>query len=268
MRGAHVIAHRTSHLCPWLASSMRYLLLSDIHGNFDALETVLHEAAVAGYDRVLVLGDLVGYGAQPNEVVERVRALDPAAIIRGNHDKAAAGLEHAEGFNPVAQQAAEWTYRALTDENRMYLATRPAGPVMVDAHTEICHGSPADEDSYITSELAALRALKEAERPVCFYGHTHVPVAFRLTDTGFDQVLGGPDGREDVRIAPGVRYLINPGSVGQPRDGDPRAAFATFDVDARVVTLYRAAYPVERAQQKIIEAGLPRVLASRLAIGR
>ena len=247
---------------------MRYLILSDIHGNLDALEAVLDRAAAIGYDRMLVLGDLVGYGAQPNEVVERVRALQPLAIIRGNHDKVAAGLEPAEGFNPVAHQAAEWTSQALTPENKRYLATLPAGPVLVDADTEICHGSPGDEDAYITSELAAMRALTQAERPVCFYGHTHIPLAFCLSDTGFDLVAQGDNDEQPLRLARGVRYLINPGSVGQPRDGDPRAAFATFERDSRVVTLYRVVYPVERAQQKILEAGLPRGLATRLGVGR
>ncbi len=247
---------------------MRYLILSDIHANFDALEAVLDKAATVGHDRALVLGDLVGYGAQPNEVVDRVRALNPLAIIRGNHDKVASGLEDPEGFNPIAQQAAEWTYKTLTPENRTYLSTRPQGPILVDLQTEICHGSPDDEDAYITSEVAALRALKQAERPVCFYGHTHVPVVFCLTDTGFDLVAQAEEAEQSVTLARGLQYLVNPGSVGQPRDGDPRAAFAIFNQEQRVLTLYRVEYAVERAQQRIIDAGLPRMLATRLAVGR
>src|SRR5512133_2958161 len=112
---------------------MRYLILSDIHANLDALEAVLLQATQIGYDRLLVLGDLVGYGGQPNEVVDRIRALSPFAIIRGNHDRVASGAEDAEGFNPIAQEAAEWTYRALTPENRAYLLSCPPGPVFVDA---------------------------------------------------------------------------------------------------------------------------------------
>ena len=247
---------------------MRYLILSDIHANLDALQAVLQDAGRVGYDRALVLGDLVGYGAEPNEVVDRIRALDPLAIIRGNHDKVASGVEEAEGFNPIAQEAVEWTHRTLTPDNRTYLASLPPGPILVDAETEICHGSPGDEDMYITSEMAALRALKQSERPACFYGHTHVPVAFRLTDTGFDLVAGGSEGEQRLRIDRGMQYLINPGSVGQPRDGDPRAAFAVFEPDAALVVLYRTPYPVERAQQKIVEAGLPQTLARRLALGR
>jgi predicted phosphodiesterase len=247
---------------------MRYLILSDIHANLDALEAVLEQAGRIGYERLLVLGDLVGYGGQPNDVVDRVRALQPYAIIRGNHDRVASGEEDAEGFNPIAQEAAEWTYRALTPDNRAYLSACPPGPVFVDAATEICHGSPGDEDTYIASELAALHALKEAERPVCFYGHTHIPVAFCLTDTGFELIPPEADGEQAISIERGRQYLINPGSVGQPRDGDPRAAFATFDPESRIVHLYRTVYPVERAQEKIIQAGLPEALARRLAIGR
>ncbi len=247
---------------------MRYLVLSDIHANFDALQAVLLKAEEIGYDRLLVLGDLVGYCAQPNEVVDRIRSLDPFAIIRGNHDKVAAGLDDAEGFNPIAQQAAEWTYRVLTPDNRQYLATRPPGPMLVNAETEICHGSPDDEDAYITSELAALRALKQAMRPVCFYGHTHIPVVFQLTETGFDLLAGASEAEQAVTIARGSQYLINPGSVGQPRDGDPRAAFATFEPDSGIVVLYRTPYPLDRAQEKIIAAGLPQTLARRLVLGR
>ena len=247
---------------------MRYLILSDIHANLDALEEVLLRATAIGYDRLLVLGDLVGYGGQPNEVVERIRSLAPFSIIRGNHDRVAAGVEDAEGFNPIAQEAAEWTLRTLTPENRAYLSSCPPGPVFVDAVTEICHGSPDDEDVYITSELAALHALKEAQRPVCFYGHTHIPAAFRLTDTAFDLIPPESDEEQKIEIERGCQYLINPGSVGQPRDGDPRAAFAMFEPESAVVELYRIAYPVERAQEKILKAGLPQALARRLAIGR
>ncbi len=247
---------------------MRYLVISDIHANLDALDAVLAAAADARYERVLVLGDLVGYGAQPNEVIERVRSLEPFAIIRGNHDKVAAGLEESEGFNPIAQEAASWTYATLTPENRAYLAACPIGPILVDPEIEICHGSPADEDVYITSDLAALRALHQSERPVCFYGHTHIPVAFKMTETEFE-IIGRPeDSQDDIVLEGGARYLINPGSVGQPRDGDPRAAFAVLDTDSHVVSRYRTGYAVELAQQRILESGLPATLARRLALGR
>jgi len=247
---------------------MRYLILSDIHGNLDALETVLGRASEVGYDRTLVLGDLVGYGAEPNEVVDRVLGLAPFAIIRGNHDKVACGLEDSDGFNPVAQQAVAWTYYALTPANRDYLAALPIGPVYVDADLEICHGSPEDEDAYITSEIAALRALRLSQRPVCLYGHTHVPLVFRLVGDEFEMVVHAQDEETHVTIEPEFRYLVNPGSVGQPRDGDPRAGFAVFDNASRDMSLYRVEYPVELAQRRIVEAGLPQALARRLALGR
>lgn len=247
---------------------MRYLIISDIHANFDALEAVLGAATAAGYDRLVVLGDLVGYGAQPNEVVECIRELEPFAIIRGNHDKVAAGLEESEGFNPIAQEAAAWTFQALTEENRRYLAECPAGPLLLDDGIEICHGSPGDEDAYITSEAGALLALRQAELPICFYGHTHIPVAFELTDDGFAWAPGTGDEDGEIELRADACYLINPGSVGQPRDGDSRAAFVIFDTDQATIVRHRVAYAVEQAQERIEQVGLPSALAKRLSLGR
>jgi diadenosine tetraphosphatase ApaH/serine/threonine PP2A family protein phosphatase len=230
---------------------------------------VLAAGRAARYDRLVVLGDLVGYCAQPNEVVERLRRLRPFAIIRGNHDKVACGLDDSENFNPVAQQSASWTYHALTEENRAYLESCPAGPLLIETGVEICHGSPTDEDAYITSEAGARRVLEGMQGRVCFYGHTHIPVVFRLSDQGFDWVAGADDeGITEVALEPGTRYLINPGSVGQPRDGDPRAAFAIFDTERQTVAEHRVAYTVEDAQNRIVVAGLPQALARRLALGR
>ena len=152
---------------------MRYLILADIHSNLEALEACLRDAATRSYDKVLVLGDVVGYGANPNEVVTQVQALEPVAIVRGNHDKIALGLEQAMGFHAAARAAAQWTFDTLTPEHRAWLATLPMGPIAVDDFVEICHGSPVDEDTYIFDELDALNGLKAATRPVCFYGHTH-----------------------------------------------------------------------------------------------
>ena len=135
---------------------MRYLVLSDIHANLEALEATL--AAAPPYDSTLVLGDLVGYGADPNAVIECVRRLEPAVIIRGNHDKVAAGLEGAEGFNQIAREAIEWTTAALTAENSAWLAALPQGPVVIDDTVEICHGSPFDEDMYVFDDLDAFGA--------------------------------------------------------------------------------------------------------------
>lgn len=246
---------------------MRYLVISDIHGNLEALDAVL--AVTAGrYDSVLVLGDLVGYGADPNGVVEKVRGLQPRAVIRGNHDKVASGLDDGESFNAVARSAVLWTFETLTPDNRAYLAALPTGPLDIDERVEICHGTPFDEDAYLFDELDALRALEASSRPVCLFGHTHVAVAFRFADEL--EIVAGPGDTAGARIefAPDARYLINAGSVGQPRDGDPRAGAAILDVDGRVIELLRVPYPIEEAQRKIRQAGLPEILAKRLSLGR
>ena len=246
---------------------MRYLVLSDIHANLEALAAVLDTPAAVSCDRVLVLGDLVGYGADPNAVVDRVRALRIAAVIRGNHDKAACGLDDGTSFNQVARFAAVWTGETLTGDNRQYLRDLPAGPVVVDEHVEICHGAPFDEDHYIFDASDARRALDAARRPLCLFGHTHLPVVF----FGVRGDIGGrvpEDAEHAVEITAGTSLLVNVGSVGQPRDGDPRAGYAVYDDAGPSLTLYRLTYPVEIAQRKIVAAGLPHALANRLAIGR
>src|SRR5262249_25209311 len=247
---------------------MRYLVLTDIHANLEALDACLGDAAARKYDQTLVLGDLVGYGADPNAVIERVRQLAPVAIVRGNHDKVACGLEQADGFNSVARSAARWTYDALTTEDRSWLASLPRGPHNVDELVEICHGSPSDEDAYIFDELDAARALKASARPLCLFGHTHYAAVFELALDGLDSPTLGTSTEYRVSIAGGSKHLINPGSVGQPRDGDARAAYGIVDEDARRVELFRLDYPIEEAQMKIVRAGLPEVLAQRLAVGR
>jgi diadenosine tetraphosphatase ApaH/serine/threonine PP2A family protein phosphatase len=247
---------------------MRYLVISDIHANLEAYDTVMDAARALGWDRVVVLGDLVGYGGDPNAIVDRVRALAPHALIRGNHDKVGSGIETAEGFNAVARSAIRWTYETLTEDNRAWLAALPAGPVEVDAAFEICHGTPFDEDAYVFDDLDALRALHAARRPLCLFGHTHVQVGYSLAQNQFAVETNGDARPHDVVLKAGTRYLINPGSVGQPRDGDPRAGFALVDADRQVVTIHRIAYPVERAQARISEQGLPEILAERLAVGR
>src|SRR5687767_8074404 len=145
-------------------------------------------AAAGQWDRALVLGDLVGYGADPNAIIERVRALPNATVIRGNHDKVGAGLEDVEGFNHLARQAIHWTRTELTPENRDWLAALPQGPVVIDDTVEICHGTPFDEDVYVFDDLDALRALRAAQRPLCLFGHTHVPAVFTLADGNLDSL--------------------------------------------------------------------------------
>jgi predicted phosphodiesterase len=249
---------------------MRYLILSDIHANLDAFDTVL-EHATGRWDRVLVLGDLVGYGAEPNAVVDRVKELQPDAVIRGNHDKAACGIDDGSQFNHVARMAARWTSEQLTPENREYLRTLPMGPLQIDALTEICHGTPFDEDHYIFDGNDANMALHSASRPLCLYGHTHLPAIFKVVDhdmASFEGDAPDPDREVVVPLQRGTQYLINAGSIGQPRDGDPRAGYGVLDDEAREVRLYRVPYPIPSAQRKILAAGLPASLANRLALGR
>jgi diadenosine tetraphosphatase ApaH/serine/threonine PP2A family protein phosphatase len=246
---------------------LRYLIIADVHANLEALETVL-TAAAGTWDRALVLGDMVGYGASPNEVVDAIRALDPAAIIRGNHDKAACGLEDGSNFNHVARAAANWTSEILTPDNRAYLRALPSGPTAIDRRVEICHGAPFDEDHYIFDADDALRALATTSRPLCLFGHTHLPVVFHYENEMFDGYVPDVNDQHALALQPESQYLVNVGSVGQPRDGDPRAAYGIYDDEATTIFLHRVSYPVDRAQRRILTAGLPASLANRLAVGR
>jgi diadenosine tetraphosphatase ApaH/serine/threonine PP2A family protein phosphatase len=248
---------------------MRYLILTDIHANLEALDACLADARKRRFDETLVLGDLVGYGGDPNEVVDRIIALEPLAIVRGNHDKVACGLEQADGFNSVARSAAMWTLEVLTPAHRQWLAALPEGPRVVDDLVEICHGSPFDEDAYIFDELDAVRALKVSTRPLCLFGHTHYPVTFEWSEAdAVDTVGPATEAESALALKARSKYLLNPGSVGQPRDGDPRAAYAIVDVKKKCVELIRVMYPIQEAQSKVARAGLPEVLAHRLAVGR
>lgn len=247
---------------------MRYLVISDIHANLEAYDTVMTAAVPLNYHEVLVLGDLVGYGADPNGICERIRALAPRALIRGNHDKVGSGIESPEGFNAVARSAIRWTYDTLTAENRDWLAALPAGPAVVDELIEICHGTPFDEDTYVFDDLDALRAMHATRRPLCLFGHTHVQVGHYLSRDKFGLLTADDQRPLTLSLENGNAYLVNPGSVGQPRDGDPRAGFALVDTERKEVTIHRVEYPVAKAQARILEEGLPEVLAHRLALGR
>jgi diadenosine tetraphosphatase ApaH/serine/threonine PP2A family protein phosphatase len=246
---------------------MRYLVLSDVHANLEAL-TASVDAAAGEWDQALVLGDLVGYGADPNAVIDRIRQLPVAAIVRGNHDKVAAGLASVDSFNHVARQAIEWTTTVLTPANLQWLASMPQGPVAIDALTEICHGAPWDEDAYLFDERDVEQQARSSQnRPLCLFGHTHVPSIFRIEPT-VEAMLPVRGERCRIPIDPNARYLVNCGAVGQPRDSDPRAAFGLLDTSTRLLTIVRTPYDVATAQTKIMDAGLPPVLAQRLALGR
>ncbi len=247
---------------------MRYLVLTDIHANLEGLEACLADAQTHGYDATLVLGDIVGYGPDPNAVIDRIRELKPVSIVRGNHDKVAMGLHQAEGFHAVARAAATWMLTTLTAKNREWLVELPMGPAIIDGGIEICHGAPFDEDAYIFDELDARQALNTATEPVSFYGHTHYAIAFRLLGDTLDVVSPSPTGDTELLLDPAAKYMVNPGSVGQPRDGDPRAAYAIYDTTAQRINLRRVPYDIETTQTKMQNAGLPEPLSRRLSTGR
>jgi predicted phosphodiesterase len=247
---------------------MRFLVLSDIHANATALEASL--AAVDGrWERVVCLGDIVDYGPDPNEVTERVKALDPI-IIRGNHDKAVTGLIDLEGFNPLAQIAAQWTREHMEPANLNYVTEMAAGPVTVDSLT-LVHGAYQDEDEYVFVPMQAMSGLLESPTDVTFFGHTHYQGGFsyRAGQIGVIQLKPEPGPKfAALRLERGTRYLLNPGSIGQPRDGDPRAAFAIADMDHQVIEFWRVPYDIAAVQERMREAGLPGPLIDRLAAGR
>jgi predicted phosphodiesterase len=248
---------------------LRYLFLSDIHSNLEALERCL-EVAAGKYKEILCLGDLVGYGPDPNAAVERMRGL-ARIIIRGNHDKACSGLTDAAEFNPLARLGTDWTRNQLTPENIEFLRALPAGPVQIEWF-EAVHGAPIDEDEYILGPGQALPALRNLQAQAVFFGHTHYQGGFMLTAKGRFQSIRWSckdDGHTNtLPIEEGGRYLINPGSVGQPRDGDWRAGFAILDSTQNQVEYYRTPYDLPSTQKKMRQAGLPEPLVRRLEFGR
>ncbi len=250
---------------------MRYLILSDIHANLEALEAVLHHVRRKRYDRVLFLGDVVGYGASPNQVLAWLRSLGPGSSqVRGNHDRVCAGLDSGEYFNRYARQASRWTNERLEPRNLELLQGLPEGPLELSPSLAMCHGSPVDEDTYIFSSYDAQVALSAVSQQVVLFGHTHVPSMFilRRTPAGLTLRARLLSGRKlTVDLDPAERYLVNPGSVGQPRDRDPRASYAIYDEDQHRVHLYRVPYKVDAARHRIIQAGLPPVLGDRLLYG-
>lgn len=247
---------------------MRLLILSDIHANLTALEAAL--AAVKGrWERVVCLGDVVGYGPDPNEVVDRVRALG-ATTIRGNHDKASCGIDKADDFNPVARTAATWTREQLRPENLAWLQQLPGGPLETEG-VALIHGALKDEDEYVFAPAQALDGLLDSPTQVSFFGHTHFQGGFSFRDNKLAVIQlrpGAGAAFTALQIEAETRYLLNPGSVGQPRDGDARAAFAILDVGHKVVEFWRAPYDVEAVQKRMLGAGLPEPLVLRLAFGR
>jgi predicted phosphodiesterase len=250
---------------------VRLLILSDIHANWDALQAVLRHVRRKRTDRVAFLGDAVGYGASPNAVLNWLRDLGPgAAIVRGNHDRVCAGLDSGEYFNRYAREASSWTTDRLDERNLEFLRSFPEGPTELTPEIGICHGSSFDEDAYIFSIYDAQQAFHSLPHRVIFFGHTHVPTLFALREVDgrpsiSARLLTGR--RTMVTLEPGARYLINPGSVGQPRDRDPDAGYAIYDDRLHRLYAYRVPYKADEARRRILQAGLPSVLGDRLLHG-
>ena len=240
---------------------MRYAVLSDVHANLEALQAVLADAAPRT-DALVCLGDLVGYGADPVACIELV-AERAQAIVCGNHEHAVAGLIDLEWFNPYARAAAEWTRVRLDDDHRTYLASLPLTAQIGDA--TLVHASPdrPDEWEYLLTAQDGFDAFGAFATRLCFVGHSHLAGAWSLGSSGPEYRAG----TVDVELERGRRYLVNVGSVGQPRDRDPRAAYAIWDVDRGTIAVRRVVYDITAAREKIMRGGLPKFLADRLAWG-
>jgi diadenosine tetraphosphatase ApaH/serine/threonine PP2A family protein phosphatase len=241
---------------------MRYAVMSDIHGNVEALGAVLADMDAQRIEEVVCLGDLVGYGADPNECVEATRGA-VKAVVAGNHDWATVGKLGLEYFNDAARKAAGWTEGVLTEENRRYLLDLPLTAV-VGEEILLVHSSPTSPDQwmYVFHPGQAARDFGAFTQGICFIGHTHQPAVF--TDSGGFH-LG--ESLADFKLGVGTRYIVNVGSVGQPRDGNPKAAYCVYDSEAQSLRIRRVEYDVARSSMKIVQSKLPKSLAERLPLG-
>jgi len=239
---------------------MRHAIISDIHSNLEALVATLEAVDEEGADRVICLGDIVGYGANPNECIEIVRERCDIVIL-GNHDAAACGEGYPVGFNPIAREAILWTREALSGEGGDFLRSLPAIRE-VDGFL-VVHGAISDPDKYVLSAFEAVSEfpLMDGLR-LCFFGHTHMRMYFKLLDDRLDTYLD-----MEFRMEGGAKYMVNPGSVGQPRDRDPRSAHLVYDDEKGSIEFKRVRYDIEAASKKILDAGLDSRLAARLAYG-
>jgi predicted phosphodiesterase len=247
---------------------MRILILSDLHSNATALDAAL-DAAKERWDLSVCLGDVVGYGPDPNDVTARLRELG-TKTIRGNHDKAVTGLMATEDFNPVAKAAVDWTRAELKPEHMAWLSSLPKGPLETDGIV-LVHGALQDEDEYVFTPEQALDGLLDSTAIVTFFGHTHHQGGFSYRDADLEVLQIRPRAAESfaaLRVEPTQRYLLNPGSIGQPRDGDPRAAFAIADLEHKVVEFWRVPYDIQAVQERMRSAHLPEPLVQRLTVGR
>jgi len=247
---------------------MRLLILSDLHANLTAFEAAL-AVAVGKWGAAVCLGDVVGYGPDPIAVSEKLRTITQD-VIRGNHDKAVAGIMTADDFNPVARLAVDWTQSQLSPELMAWLAALPQGPKQAQG-VVLIHGAYQDEDEYVFTPAQAIEGLLDASTMLSFFGHTHHQGGFSYHENDIEVLPLRPKPLElfsALRLEPGYKYLLNPGSIGQPRDGDPRAAFAIADFDHQIVEFWRVPYDSPAVQSRMYEANLPEPLIHRLSLGR
>jgi len=243
---------------------MTYGLISDIHGNLEALEAVLSE--LEGVEGFLCLGDIVGYGADPSACVARMRELRNLTCIAGNHDLAAVGRYDLNWFNPLARVAIEWTSQQLTPEERSYLGSLPLTVELGEAIA--VHGSLPEPMEYITTLQEARKCFDAMSGSLVFVGHTHVAEYYRVAgNTRLPEQVPLFSGGQ-VSLEPEMRHIINPGAIGQPRDGNPKASFGVWNVEAGTVETRRVSYDIARAQDKMRRSQLPEYLIARLADGR
>jgi len=240
---------------------MKYAVIADIHANLEALRVVLEDAKKQNCTHYVCLGDVVGYNANPKECLDIIRDTG-MPCVKGNHDEYCSSETNLEGFNPHAAEAIQWTRQQLTEEDRQWL--KELKYIRLVASFQIVHATLDGPQrwGYVFDRLAAAASFTYQNTAVCFFGHTHVPVAF-IRDS---VVRGGTYSK--FKIEPGRKYFVNVGSVGQPRDGNPKAAYALYDMDEGSVELRRLDYEISAAQAKIMAAGLPPRLAERLALGK
>lgn len=240
---------------------MKYAIIADIHGNLDAFQVVLEDIRAQNATNIVCLGDVVGYNAQPKECLDIIRQMN-IPCVKGNHDEYCSSEDHLEGFNPHAAEAVHWTRNQLSAEDKHWL--RELKYTRMAANFTMVHATldAPDRWGYVFDKLAAAASFPYQNTQMCFFGHTHVPVAF-MRDT---VVRGGTYSK--FKVDPAKKYFINVGAVGQPRDNNPKAAYVLYDMDAHTIELRRLEYDIAAAQKKILAAGLPERLAERLAYGR
>jgi predicted phosphodiesterase len=240
---------------------MKFAIIADIHGNWEAFQVVLDDIQKQKCTHYACLGDVVGYNANPKECLDLVRKMN-IPCVKGNHDEYCSSEQALEGFNPHAAEAVNWTRKQLTEDDRKWL--RDLKYVRMVTNFTLVHATLDGPQrwGYVFDKLAAAASFPYQNTQLCFFGHTHVPVAF-VRDS---MVRGGTYSK--FKIEPGKKYFINVGAIGQPRDGNPKAAYVIYDADIATIELRRLEYDIPKAQKKILDAGLPPRLAERLAFGK